>query len=438
MRVPTNLPAHRVACLALYRAFLSHIPHLPLEPAQTQFAEWHIRSEFKRNQKAQGIKSVRKAFSYARKSESLVRAAATGDPESITKLSEEITKLQKKREEDLFVATLSPPPPKPPPPPTIMPKRKRKLRLLDPNYKPPPRSSIPRLPQLIESNMFPILRWPGQKTPLHISMTIKRKTVKKQKRFDLLELLEVWTVLAQEEDIFDDIVAREAGVREEGGTWEHGVKSTSRDVKDLIRKEDLRGVEMTKRFMEIIEQQRVIRDDMILERDRERRREEWEKCRLREAEGKKQEGEEAESLAEREATLEGPGKAAAGEWGEDSDAPPADCSSYEEPEHGDPEHEYEEYGYDDDSEQEHDNPDQEYEEHDNPDQEYEEHEHNDLEHEYQDPDHGDPEHEYEESEYFSDSPDSDLDNANPNPRPTPDPLIPPESEPTSSTPEGKP
>ncbi|KAG0135366.1 hypothetical protein HOY82DRAFT_576877 [Tuber indicum] len=409
MRVPTKLPAHRVACLALYRAFLSHIPHLPLEPAQTQFAEWHIRSEFKRNQNAQGIRPVRKALSYARRSESLVRAATTGDPESITKLSEKITQLQKRREEDLFVATLSPPPPKPPPPPTIMPKRKRKLRLLDPNYQPPPRSLIPRLPQLIESNMFPILRWPGQKTPLHISMTIKRKTVKKQKRFDLLELLEVWTVLAQEEDVFDDIIARETGVREEGGTWEHGVKSTSRDVKDLIRKEELRGVGMTKRFMEIIEQQRVIRDDMILGRDRQKRRKNLEKCQLGEAKRKKQEGEEAELLAGGEAALEGLGKTVAGEWGEDSDAPFAHCLEQE---------------------------------HDDPDREYEEHEYNDPEHEYQDPEHGDPEHEYEEpeyeeSEYFSDSPDSDLDNASPGPRTAPDPLIPPTSEPTS-TPEDKP
>jgi len=91
MPVPTKLPAHRTACkpipsiqlpswerkrfnekrkllgFALYRAFLSHIPHIPLEPAQTQFAEWYIRSEFKRNQNARGIKPVRKALSYARK-----------------------------------------------------------------------------------------------------------------------------------------------------------------------------------------------------------------------------------------------------------------------------------------------------------------------------------------------------------------------------------
>ncbi|CAZ80280.1 unnamed protein product [Tuber melanosporum] len=417
MRVPTKLPAHRVACLALYRAFLSHIPHLPLEPAQTKFAEWHIRSEFKRNQNAQGIRPVRKALSYARRSETLVRAATTGDLESITKLSEEITQLQKRREEDLFVATLSPPPPKPPPPPAVMLKCKRKLRLLDPNYQPPRRSLVPRLPQLIESNMFPILRWPGQKTPLHISITIKRKTVKKQKRFDLLELLEVWTVLAQEEDIFDDIIARETGVREEGGTWEHGVKSTSRDVKDLIRKDELRGVEMTKRFMEIIEQQRVIRDDMILGRDRRGRRKGVEGYQLGGAGRGKRDGEEAELLAGGEAALEGLGKTVAGEWGEDSDAPFAHCSSHEESEHGD-------------LEQEHDDPDQEYEEH-----EYQDPEHGDPEHEYEEPEY--EESEYEDPEYFSDSPDSDLDNASPGPRPAPDPLIPPTSEPTS-TPEDKP
>ncbi|CUS08335.1 unnamed protein product, partial [Tuber aestivum] len=421
MPVPTKLPAHRIACLALYRAFLSRIPRLPLEPAQTQFAEWHTRNEFKRNQNVQIIKRVRNALSYARESESLMRAAATGDPESITKLSEEITKLQKKRDEDLFVATLSPPPPKPPPPPTTMPTRKRKLRLLDPNYKPPPRSSIPRLPQLIESNMFPILRWPGQKTPLHISMIIKSKTVKKQRRVDLVELLEVWIVLAQEEDIFDNIIAKETGVREEGGTWENGVRSTWRDVKDLMRKEELRGVEMTKRFMKTIEQKKKIRESMILERDRERR----EKYQLRRAERKKREREEADLLAEREAALEGPGRISAGERDEGSDVPfvhypsceePAfvcdgneqsglereheeQQSEYEEPEHGDPEHEYEEYGYDD------------------------------LDQEY-----GDLDQEFEEPGYSSDS---DLDNANPDQHPTPnltpDSSIPPASEPTSTS-----
>jgi len=365
-----------------------------------------------------------------------MRAAATGDPESVTKLSEEITKLQKEREEDLFVATLSPPPPKPPPPPTIMPTSKKKLRRLDPNYKPPPRSPIPRLPRLIESNMFPILRWPGQRTAPHISIIIKRKTVKKQRRLNLLELLEDWIVLAQEEDTFDNIVAMETGVREEGGSWGQGVRSTWRDVKDLMKKEELRGAEMTKQFMEIIEQQRVIRDDMILERDRERRRKKREKYRLRRAERKKREREEAELLAEREVGLEGPEKTTAGERGEGSDAPSAyHClrkepgyehdryeqgeeheRGYKDPEHGDLEHEYEEHEYD--------GPEQEYEEQENEEYEYD-----------------DPECEYEEPEHSPDSSNSDLGNANPNLHPTPgstpDPPTPPASE-LTSTPEGKP
>ena len=351
-----------------------------------------------------------------------MRAAATGDPESITKLSEEITRLQRKREEDLLVATLSPPPPKPPPPPTIMPTRKKKLRRLDPNYKPPPRSPIPRLPRLIESNMFPILRWPGQRTAPHISIIIKRKTVKKQRRLNLLELLEVWIVLAQEEDIFDSIIAMETGVREEGGSWEQGVRSTWRDVKDLMKKEELRGVEMTKRFMEIIEQKRVIRDGMILERDRERR---WKKRRkywLNRAERTGRGREEAELLAEREADLEGPEKTMAGERVGGSDAlsthhhhhlgeePGYEHYRYEqgeehgrgceEPEHGDPEHEY-------------DDPEREYEE---------------------------PEREHEEPEYSSNPSSSDPDNANPNLHPVPDPApgppAPPASEPNSTPEDG--
>ncbi|PWW76015.1 hypothetical protein C7212DRAFT_363894 [Tuber magnatum] len=263
-------------------------------------------------------------------------------------------------------------------------------------------------------------------------MAIKRKTVRKQRRYDLLALLEVWNVLAQEEDIFDKIIAKETGVREEGGTWDHGVRSTWRDVKDLLRKEELRGSEMTKRFIEIIEQKKKTREDMILERDRAKRRKKWNKYLLKRAERKKQEKEEAELLVEREAALEGSGMITAGEWDEASGVPFAHQSGYEEPEHGDPEHEYEEYGHDD-SDQEC----EEY-EHDYSDQEHQEHGYNDPEHEHQGSDHSDPEHEYRESELSSNS---NLDNTNPNPHPTPvltpDSSIPPVSEPTS-TPEDKP
>jgi len=342
-----------------------------------------------------------------------MRAAATGDPESITKLSEEITRLQKKRDEDLLIATLSPPPPKPPPPPTIMPTRKRKLRRLDPNYKPPPRSPIPRLPRLIESNMFPILRWPGHRTATHISIIIKKKTVKKQRRLNLLELLEDWIVLAQEEDTFDNIIAMETGVREEGGSWEQGVRSAWRDVKDLMKKEELRGVEMTKRFTGTIEQQRVIRDDMILERDRERRRKKRRRYRLSRAERMKREREEAELLAEREANLEEQEKTIAGERCGGSDALPAHHSLPVRQEPG-----YEHYGYEQGEEHGREEP-----------------EHGDPEHEYDD-----PEREYEEPEYSSDFSNLGHDNSNPNLHqaldPTPDPPAPPASEPIS-TPEGK-
>ena len=285
--------------------------------------------------------------------------------------------------------------------------------------------------------MFPILRWPGQRTAPHISIIIKRKTAKKQRRLNLLELLEDWIVLAQEEDTFDNIIAMETGVREEGGSWGQGVRSTWRDVKDLMRKEELRGAEMTKQFMETIEQQRVIRDEMILERDRERRRRKREKYRLRRAERKKREREEeAELLAEREVGLEGPGKTTAGEKHE---------RGYEEPEHGDPEHKYEEYECDgpeqeyeeyeyDDLEQEHEEQESEEYEYDGPGQEYEEQGNGEYKHDY-------PEHEYEEPEHSSDSSDSDLGNANPNlhptPGPTPNPPTPPASEPASTS-EGKP
>ncbi|RPA95326.1 hypothetical protein L873DRAFT_1324867 [Choiromyces venosus 120613-1] len=377
MRVPTRLPAHRIACLALYRAFLSHLPHLPLEPAQTQFAEWHIRNEFKQKGTAAGIKPIRRALLYGRKGETLMRRAATGDQESITKLSEAITRLQKQREEMLHVATLTPPTPKPPPPPTLMPTRKRKLRLLDPNYKPPPRSPIPRLPQLIESNMFPIMRWPGQKTPVHISMLIKSKTIKKQKRMDVLELLDDWAELAREEDAFDKIIQRETGIREGGGTWEQGVRDCARLVRDLMRQEDLRGVEKTKKFLKIIEEKKVIRDAMIVERDKEKRRRKRQNRLQRKAEQWRMEAKAAIEAANGE--LERTPKPALG-----PDTPP---TRYSPPVHyvqyinrdpepdgheqGDLEHEYDEH--------ENEYHDQEHGEEEYDNQEYEEYEEHELE-----------------------------------------------------------
>ena len=124
-------------------------------------------------------------------------------------------------------------------------------------------------PKVILSNQFPILRRPGVKTPLATSMVIRDKVRQRQERQNLEDAFEDWLDWAGEEDEFERIVERIAGVRmeESGGTsWVDGARAMMWDLKSRMRASDRKSMALMKDFNAIIAKETEERNRKIIER----------------------------------------------------------------------------------------------------------------------------------------------------------------------------
>ncbi|KAL7268493.1 hypothetical protein RUND412_008882 [Rhizina undulata] len=262
-----KISAHRVACLALYRAFLSHCRYLPFSNTVKKQAFYEVQQKFRKDRELQGLEKIRACLQAGYKDEELFRKAAMRDETSTSTLLEKLKeikeyKLERKRMRE---GPRRPPPTRPPP---VPPTRKKKLRRLAMS-KSEKRTiwvrRIKRPPIMVDANGFPLLRQPGMDQSVKVSMLIKDKIKTRQKRVDLSQHLEEMMDLGKGEDLWDSIVSKlspEARrIRlEEGVTWADGVAEAQRDVKTLMRNSELRAQELTRQFRETIQKARAKRD----------------------------------------------------------------------------------------------------------------------------------------------------------------------------------
>lgn len=195
----------------------------------------------------------------------------------------------KKQQTAISRAPSRPPPTFPTPlPPTKRQKRiKRAIALVDPVASARRLKAIEihrrRLPQLVETSQLPVLRRPGRRQSITVSVTIKKKIKKKQQRVDLSDTLEEWVEIAKEEDLFDNHVRRITPGLRNDGEWFTEAKLAFQEVKSRMRKMELRNVDLTKRFLKIIENENARKQEKIRTYMREKRqrlrqkRPEWEK-----------------------------------------------------------------------------------------------------------------------------------------------------------------
>ena len=276
--VPRHVSAHRISAIALYRALLHQSRAVPL-PAQSQKELQNVvRNRCKQSIHLHSYQRLKLAFQAGYEALDHLDAAAAGDEKSTSYIAELLAKAPAKVKAD--------------PPAPILPKRKSKERReidistamasSSPAAKPSttelfsrphPLSQLSgkrRIPVLFSANSIPILRI-KKPQPESLSGFIKHRIEQRQRRHDRKHWLMEQIQFAQYEDLWDEIVERDVGVRDDDGrelTWAEEFEVAKNQVDWLIRLEGKKNVAMAAKMQGIVD-----RETEMSERERAERRE---------------------------------------------------------------------------------------------------------------------------------------------------------------------
>lgn len=276
--VPRHVSAHRISAIALYRALLHQTRAVPL-PAQSQKELQNVvRNRCKQSIHLHSYQRLKLAFQAGYEALDHLDAAVAGDEKSTSYIAELLAKAPAKVKAD--------------PPAPIMPKRKSKVKKetdistamasSSPAAKPStaelfsrphPLSQLSgkrRIPVLFSANSIPILRI-KKPQPESLSGFIRHRIEQRQRRHDRKHWLMEQIQFAQYEDLWDDIVEREVGVRDDDGmelTWAEEFEIAKNQVDWLIRLEGKKNVAMAAKMQGIVD-----RETEMFERERAERKE---------------------------------------------------------------------------------------------------------------------------------------------------------------------
>lgn len=278
--VPRNVSAHRISAIALYRALLHQSRAVPL-PAQSQKELQNVvRNRCKQSIHLHSYQRLKLAFQAGYEALDHLDAAVAGDEKSTSYIAELLAKAPAKVKAD--------------PPASLLPKSKKKekketdistaITSSSPAAKPSTTELFSRphplsqlsgkrhVPVLFSANSIPILRI-KKPQPESLSGFIRHRIEQRQRRHDRKHWLTEQIQFAQYEDLWDEIVEKEVGVREDGGgreepTWAEEFEVAKNEVDWLIRLEGKKNVAMAAKMQGIVD-----RETEIFERERAERKE---------------------------------------------------------------------------------------------------------------------------------------------------------------------
>ena len=276
--VPRHVSAHRISAIALYRALLHQTRAVPL-PAQSQKELQNVvRNRCKQSIHLHSYQRLKLAFQAGYEALDHLDAAVAGDEQSTSYIAELLAKAPTKVKAD--------------PPAPILPKRKSKekkeidistaMARSSPAAKPSttelfsrphPLSQLSgkrRVPVLFSANSIPILRI-KKPQPESLSGFIRHRIEQRQRRHDRKHWLMEQIQFARYEDLWDEIVEREVGVRDDDGrelTWAEEFEVAKNQVDWLIRLEGKKNVAMAAKMQGIVD-----RETEMFERERAERKE---------------------------------------------------------------------------------------------------------------------------------------------------------------------
>lgn len=271
---PRKRGAHRIACIALYRALLSKCSLIDVPPSlhrgRIHPIKWIVRRQFRRNVHVESAPLVVAALKVGYEADELLHTANTGDKAAHSKILELLRGVQAQgdaaRAQNAIIRPL-------PPPPKIRPRSgpyPGAPRLID--QRPRPKSQITNVrhvPKLASANSFPFLRI-KKPQPAFLSRVLKDKIVQRQKRFDAVDKLDDLATMAKAEEHWDAL----AGIRD-NFKWQTAAEDEKAIIKQRLNNTTQANIVLAKKMLAIVdEEQRLAgleKEDLKMEK-REKRR----------------------------------------------------------------------------------------------------------------------------------------------------------------------
>ncbi|KAL6239035.1 hypothetical protein BDW75DRAFT_236739 [Aspergillus navahoensis] len=267
--VPKKSSAHRLACLALYRALLLRCRDLQRIRPELVYLQSHVRERFRRYKNLQSPSQTANALKAGYEALDLVDSAALGNEDNIGLVWRLLAKTQSTREQKKeFQSVLS----------LIRPVKQpnKKERKAEENRKfqeataqrHPDATSIlerprpivsgkRRIPVLVNASGIPFLRI-KKPQPQSLSRMIRRKVAERQKLVERRERLEPEVLFGEDEDQWDDLTN---GREQDEERWSSAPRAAFDEVYRRIGEDNRRKQSLARSMWEIVLAERKLAEE---------------------------------------------------------------------------------------------------------------------------------------------------------------------------------
>ncbi|KAL4910654.1 hypothetical protein BDW74DRAFT_1180 [Aspergillus multicolor] len=257
--VPKKSHAHRVACLALYRALLRQCNDLQRSRPELVSPRSHVRERFRRYKGLESPSQTTNALRAGYEALDLVYSAAQGDKEGVDRLSKLLSDVQlvkeRKRQHQNTLAAIRP-----------VKELNKKQKKAEENRQfqkatirrhPEAKSILERplakvsgkrhIPVLVSASGIPFLRI-KKPQPQSLSRMIRSKVNERQKMMDRRAELEPDMLFAKDEDAWDDLTTG----REDEEEWSTAPRDAYYNLKRRLWKDSAKKEALAKSMWEIV------------------------------------------------------------------------------------------------------------------------------------------------------------------------------------------
>ncbi|KFY82982.1 hypothetical protein V498_08360 [Pseudogymnoascus sp. VKM F-4517 (FW-2822)] len=256
--IPQKRGAHRIACIALYRALLSKCRLIDIPPSFNRGnvppIKHIIRRQFRRNAHVTSGPLAVAALRVGYEAEELLHTASTGSDAAHSKILELLRGLQ--AEGDAARLEKAANPPLPPPPPRRKPEPyPGAIPVLQ--QRPLPKSQLTgrrRVPILVSANLIPMLRFKKPQSEF-LSRVLNDKIKTRQKRHDTLDRLGELVEMGSMEQEWDE----ELGMAE-GYKWSSAAHEEKKVVQLTMDKAVKTNIKLAQKMLDIVDEEQRLAD----------------------------------------------------------------------------------------------------------------------------------------------------------------------------------
>ncbi|KAI9730303.1 MAG: hypothetical protein M1818_008206 [Claussenomyces sp. TS43310] len=285
--IPRKSGAHRIACIALYRALLSQCARIQL-PAESfrgsvNPIRFQIRKQFQRNKDDTSSRLVVAALKVGYEAEELLRTAGDGVEAAHSKVLGLLREIHAEgdaarlRNAGLPTARRERPPPQPKPYPGA-------VRVIDVRPRPKMELSGRRhVPVLVNANSLPMLRFKKPQSTF-LNRVLLDRIKRKQRQVDGIDRAQVWMDWGRDEDEWDRLLPL-GPEGTAGHTWSDESRRAKKDYEKQMMADIRKNKVLAQKFLAIVDREKELALQERKERKRERDRERKERRQQRRQQG---------------------------------------------------------------------------------------------------------------------------------------------------------